>query len=307
MVELATLLRDACDLFDTAVSLEGKALGGWSNINIRGQSNSIDFILKLPCSVSSFGLQPYKKLYDVSLFLNRRGISPLPLYMGRLNDSKATPFIIFEYIDGVIHNTLTEFTTTEIISLKECLLNLSSQKPPGLKEYKSPSDFLIAAHTLVEKHEGLSMCSQELDMLVASFNDLYYEALSYTDTLGAWECSLMHGDLWVPNIIFQDGKVILLDFEACAYGNQYYDFAYLLEASADFHEYPPPGLLYSNEVVDVDSLRPLVLIYLIAWSLERLLSSESGLIEPSLPTSRVWSAVVDYTDSKLSRLKALLS
>ncbi|MFW9976433.1 MAG: phosphotransferase [Candidatus Thorarchaeota archaeon] len=307
IAELAVLLQDACYLFDKTVSLEDKALGGWSNINIRGQSDGIDFVLKLPCSVSSNDIKPYKKLYDVSLFLNHRGIAPLPLYLGRLNDAKATPFIIFEFVDGVIHDTLTEFTTPEIVSLKKCLLNLSSQKPPGLREYESSSDYLIAIHSIIENHEGLSICSQELDMLIESFDDLYSKVLSYTDTLGKWHSSTMHGDLWVPNIIFQDEKVILLDFEACAYGNRLYDYAYLLEAPVNSFEYYPQRLLHEDEVVDVNQLRPLALAYLIAWSLERLLSAESGLIEPSLATPASWSAVANYTRSKISRLKNLLS
>ncbi len=307
IAELATLLQDACDLFDKNVILDDEALGGWSNINIRGQSDGTDFVLKLPCSISSHDIQPYKKLYDVSLFLNHRGIAPLPLYLGRLNDAKATPFIIFEFVDGVIHDTLTEFTTAEIIALKECLLNLSSQKPPGLRVYESPSAYLIAIHSLIENHKGFFMCSQELDMLIESFDDIYSKALSYTDTLGAWHSSTMHGDLWGPNIVFQDEKVILLDFEACAYGNWLYDFAYLLEAPANSFENHPQGLLHVDEVADVNRLRPLALASLIAWSLERLLSVESGLIESSLATPESWPAVANYARSKISRLKTLLS
>ncbi|MHA1964704.1 MAG: phosphotransferase family protein [Candidatus Thorarchaeota archaeon] len=307
ITELEHLLQDSCDLFEDEVFLECEALGGWSNINIRGRSGGIDFVLKLPWLISAHGTSPYKYLNDVSLFFNKLGIAPLPLSMGKLSDTKETPFIIFEYVDGFIHDSLTEFTTHEITALKECLQVLSQENPPGLKRYNSPSDHLITTHTLVEDHKGLSTCSQEVAELIDSFDKLYPDVLSFTDSLGAWFPSFMHGDLWIPNIVFQSGNVILLDFEACAYGNHLYDLAYLLETPVSTTENIPPGLILPEDVDEVNSLRPLVLAFLVEWSLERLLSMESGLVEPNLATPESRSALIGYIRSKMSRLKIILS
>lgn len=306
ITELEHLLQDSCDLFDGDVFLECEALGGWSNINIRGRSAEIDFVLKLPWFVSSHDKNPYKPLYNISLFFNRLGIAALPLSMGRFSDKMETPFIIFNYVEGLIHDSLTEFAAHEITSLKNCLQILHTQNPPSLKRYKSPSDHLTTTHALVENHEGLSNSSQELAELIDSFNEHYPVVLAYTDSLEDWSQSLMHGDLWIPNIIFQSRNVILLDFEACAYGNHLYDLAYLLETPVSTTENILPGLILPEDMDEVNSLRPLVLAFLIEWSLERLLSMESGLVEPNLATPESRSALIGYIRSKISRLKTIL-
>lgn len=306
ITELERLLQDSCDLIDSDVSLEQVTIGGWSNINIRGYTSGIDFVLKLPWSTISQDANQYKRLNDISQFFSKLSITAMPLSLGRLSDEMETPFIIFEYIDGVIHNTLSDFSVQEIRFLKDCLQILSRQKPPGLKRYKSPSNFLITTHSLVENHEGLSSISQEVALLIDSFNEIYPEVLSYTDSLGAWSSTIMHGDLWVPNIILQSGKAILLDFEASAYGNRIYDLAYLLETPVSNSVDNLSGLLSPDESDEVNNLRPLVLAFLVDWSLERLLSMESGLVEPNLNTAERRSALIDYTRSKISRLKAIV-
>ncbi len=307
IAELAHLLRDGCDLFDGDVNLENGVLGGWSNINIRGQSAGIDFVLKLPWQTASHDTGLYKHLYDISLFFNKLDIAALPLSMGQLSDTNETPFIIFEYVDGVIHDSLTEITTQEITALKNCHQLLSHQKPPGLKRYKSPSDLLTRTHAFVENHEGHSDCSKEVVALIDAMNRIYPEVLSYTDSLGAWSPSVMHGDLWIPNVIFDSGKVTLLDFEACAYGSHLYDLAYLLESPVGITENEISGLIRPEEKNPVNNLRPTVVAFLVEWTLERLLSMESGLVEPNLTTTESRSALIGYARSKTTRLKTLLS
>jgi hypothetical protein len=304
--ELERLVHDACNLFEEEVSLERENLGGWSNINIRGHSLGIDFVLKLPWSISTHKTVSYKHLKDISMYFNKIGIAAFPLSMGQLSDTKNTPFIIFEYVKGVVHNSLTEFTAQELSSLKTCLQLLAQQKPPGLIRYKSPSDHLTAHYALVENHQGLSIVSQDVSELIDTFNDFYPEILSFTDSLGSWVPSIMHGDLWIPNIVLESGNITLLDFEACAYGNPHFDLAYLLETPVNTPVSEIPGLVRLEDVDGVNNLRPLVVAFLINWSLERLLSMESGLVEPNLDTPENRSALIDYTSSKMTRLKKLL-
>jgi aminoglycoside phosphotransferase (APT) family kinase protein len=286
--------------------LEHETLGGWSNINIRGYSSGIDFVLKLPWSITSKDANHYESLNDIGQFFSKLSITARPLSSGALSNEKETPFIIFEYIEGVKHNSLLDFSVQDIRFLKDCLQILSSQKPPGLKRYKSPSDFLTSTHSLVENHNGFSNSSQEVGQLIDTFNEIYPEVLSDTDSLGSWQSSTMHGDLWVPNIILQSEKAILLDFEACVYGNQFYDLAYLLESPASTSVEKLPGLLCPDEEDEVNNLRPLAVAFLIDWSLERLLSMESGLMEPNLSTMVSRSVVIDYVRTKISRIKEIL-
>ena len=305
--ELERMVHDACNLFDEEVSLERENLGGWSNINIRGHSSGIEFVLKLPWSISTFKTDSYKHLYDISMYFNKLDLAAFPLSMGQLSDTMSTPYILFEYVGGIVHDSLTEFTAQELFSLKTCLQLLTQQKPPGLSRYKSPSDHLTTNYALVENHEGLSIASHDVNQLIDTFNDFYPEILSFTDSLGSWSPSIMHGDLWIPNIVFKSGHITLLDFEACAYGNPLFDLAYLLETPVSIFTDKIPGLVCLEDTDEVNSLRPLVVAFLVSWSLERLLSMESGLVEPNLDTLENRSALIDYTLSKMTRLKTLLS
>jgi hypothetical protein len=130
--ELEHLLQDTCDLFDSNMYLDHETLGGWSNINIRGHSENVDFVLKLPWSISLSGPTPYKRLYDISLYFNKLNMAALPLSMGRLSDVQETPFIIFEYVKGVIRDSVADTSSEEFRFLRNRLQFLSQQKPPGL-------------------------------------------------------------------------------------------------------------------------------------------------------------------------------
>jgi len=304
--ELEHALLDACEIFDDTISLEHNTLGGWSNINIRGQSSDLDFVLKLPCSISPHDVNPYNQLFDINLHFNKLGIAGRPLAKGQLSDTNATPFIIFEYIDGIIHDSLTDFSDHETSLLKDCLDLIFRQKTPHLRRYKSPSDHVTSWYSLVENHLGLTDVSQEVGTLIDEMKKVYPDVLSFVDSLGAWTPSLMHGDLWIPNIIFQNGKVILLDFEDSAYGNHLYDLAFLLETPDAVSEQTPLGIVRSDEMGEVNDLRVVAVSYIVNWSLDRLLSMESGLVEPNLSSDESRSAVIGYTRGKLSRLNALL-
>ena len=305
--KLEQLLQDSCDIFDSDVTLERESLGGWSNINIRGRSSGTDFVLKLPWAITSNDMNPYKQLYEISLFFKKLGIAALPLSIGKLSDSKETPFIIFEYVDGVIHGSLGDYSEHEVLALKRSLQVLSNQNPQGLRRYKSPSEHLAMTYSLVNGHDLLSDFSQELMEQVDSFNEVFPKVESFTDSLGKWSLSLMHGDLWVPNIVFRSGDVTLLDFEACSFGNHLYDLAYLLETPVSVVEDIPPRLLSAEDVDGVNNLRPLVLAYIVGWSLDRLLYTESGMVEPNIAAPRNKSIIIGYVQSKIARLKAILS
>jgi aminoglycoside phosphotransferase (APT) family kinase protein len=306
IVELEQLLRDACDFFDGDVVLKEQSLGGWSNINVLGQSDGIDFVLKIPASIPPYKTSHYNRLFATSSFLGKTGVTTKPLAVGKISDDVDTPFIIFEYIDGVIHENLADFSQNEKESLRKSLQILSQQKPPGLTRYTSAHEYLTSVHGLVESHIHRSRCSQEVNELLSTFRKVYSRVLAYTDLLEPWSLGLMHGDLWAPNIVFRKGTVVLLDLESCAYGSCFFDLAYLLEADAKASQNLAKGLVSREEIEDVNGLRPPVIAYLILWSLERLLTMEAGLLDPSLTAQRIRTALIDYTRSKISRLSSIL-
>ncbi|MFX1483636.1 MAG: aminoglycoside phosphotransferase family protein [Promethearchaeota archaeon] len=299
---------ESSDVFDGVITLETTLLRGWSNINILGHSSDIDFVLKLPYTLPPHKRNYYQHLHDVSQFFAKFDITSKPLEIGSLSDRTETPFIIFEFIHGDVHNSIKDLSNLDLRHLSECLDLMSRQKPLGLETYNSPSDFLQRCHFVIQNHEGLSKCSRETSMLVESYEELFVGVQSKTGPLGSWSSTIMHGDLWVPNIVLQPDRAFLLDFESCAYGNRLYDFAYLLETpDVPLDTLVLDGLLHPAEKAEVDALRSLAISFIICWSLERLLLMESGLVEPNLNTPEAHSSVETYTRSKISRLRELIA
>jgi hypothetical protein len=96
---------------------------------------------------------------------------------------------------------------------------------------------------------------------------------------------------------------LILDFDACAYGDSRYDLSRLLAGDAVENI---PELIPDEDVDFVNSLRPLALAFIIDWSLDRLLSMESGIVEANLNTVEIRTSILDYTEATISRLAKLL-
>ena len=101
--ELEALLEDSCDIFDDFVVLERRSMGGWTNINIRGNSSDFEFVLKLPWSNIHYKTNPYTQLYKLGVQYARLNIAPHPIEMGRLRDSTSTPYLLIEYVEAQIN------------------------------------------------------------------------------------------------------------------------------------------------------------------------------------------------------------
>lgn len=304
--ELSDLLFHSSDILEGGVSLDPISLGGWSNLNIHGHDSNIEFVLKLPWSTENNKTNPYAHLFKIGQFISKSGISPVPLDLGHLNDSKETPFILFEFVDGNVYNSLVDLSSVQVQSLKRSLRILTQLNPPNIPLYNSPSEYLIKIQKSVENHEWLPRGSEEVTRMEQSFSSLYSDLLSTTDSYGEWSKLTMHGDLWVPNIVFRKQRAVLLDLEECAIGDPLYDIAYLLEASYK-QEMEHNQHLVNPKIRDaVNLLRPLALSYVVVWSIERLLSMESGIVEPSINTPFIRNEILSYAKMKLARLHSFL-
>ncbi|TFH01079.1 MAG: aminoglycoside phosphotransferase family protein [Candidatus Thorarchaeota archaeon] len=305
--ELEGFLKESCDIFDKSVSLEPTSLGGWSNVNFRGRSSGIEFVLKLPWSTEVFDSNPYNPIYDLSLFFSRLDIASPPLEVGRLPNSSETPFCIVEYIPGTSLPSIGKANENDLLSLKKSHQILKREKPPNIPKYESPFNYFNAIRSPVEEHDWLSKASTETLDILNQYELLLPSVVSSIEIIGYWSGETMHGDLWIPNIIFRSKRnALLLDLEACATGDSRYDLAYLLEAheSASIKEIP---LLFEDEDVNfINSLRPLALTSVIDWSITRLLSMESGIVEQNLNTPNIYSMILGYVREKIVRLGFLL-
>lgn len=303
--ELEHILEDSCDSFDDIVVLESASLGGWMNINIRGRSSDLDFVLKLPWTTEKLDSNPYDLLFRIQAQFASLNITPHPIEVGRLKDSSETPFFLIEYVAGTIHSKVADVNEDELLSLKESLRTMKSQKPSGIPKYDDPSDFLVANHEQVMNHIWLSRASEETKNLLTQYNSLFPKIESRMDIIGFWSGDVMHGDLWIPNIMFRNSvESLILDFDMCAYGDSRYDLCRLMEGE-DIEE-NIPTLIPDEDLNFVNSLRPLAVAFIIDWSLERLLSMESGIVEPNLNTDDIRGGILGYAQEKINRLKLLL-
>ncbi|MHA2152553.1 MAG: aminoglycoside phosphotransferase family protein [Candidatus Thorarchaeota archaeon] len=305
ITDLENLLNESCELIDDSVKLEREVIGGWSNINIRGKSSSLDFILKLPLPRTPDSSY-YEYLHSTSGFFGKLGITGSPLSTGKL--SNGLPYIIFEFLEGVTYDMnkkIGDLSEQEVNLLNQCLRKLHSQKPLGLRSHYSPLDYLLTYRSMVETHQGLSKCSDELSNLIQSFVELEESILEYAELLGSWSMTVMHGDFWIPNVVFQPEKAFLLDFEECTFGEHNYDLARMLESQWEEVDIPP-SLLEGYDERRIEELRPIALGWIVWWNFERLLSMESDRIEPNLNTPEIKQGIMDYTEVKIQRLKDLI-
>ncbi len=305
--KLEDLLENSCDAFDKSVSIEPISLGGWSNINIRGRSSGFEFVLKLPWITEEYERNPYDQLYNLSLYFSRLDLTAPPIEVGRLSDSSETPFFLVEYVDGTTYSSIVDANEDELRSLKKSHRLMTKQKPLGIPKYESPLDYLTANHAHVENHSWLPRASTQTCTLIDQYDSLLSQVKSMNEVIGYWSRETMHGDLWVPNIIFHpERKVLFLDLEACAIGDSRYDLAYLLEAHVDRSTENIPTLIADEDIDFVNSLRPLALAYVIDWSLSRLLTMESGIVEQNLNSQKIHTMILGYAREKIARLKFLL-
>ena len=303
--ELEYILEDSCNSFDDIVILESTSLGGWMNVNIRGTSSDFDFVLKLPWTTEKLESNPYDFLYKLQAQFAKLNITPHPIEVGRLKDSSETPFFLIEYVSGTAHSKIADANEDELLSLKESLRKLKKEKPSGIPKYASPTDFLVANHEQVENHSWLLRASEETKTLLTEYNSLFPKIESRMDILGSWSGDVMHGDLWIPNILFRDSvEALILDFDMCAYGDSRYDLCRLMEGE-DIEE-NIPSLIPNEDLRFINSLRPLAVAFIVDWSIERLLSMESGVVEPILNTNEIRAGILRYAEEKINRLKILL-
>ncbi|TFG11620.1 aminoglycoside phosphotransferase family protein [Candidatus Thorarchaeota archaeon] len=305
---LNDLLRAQVDELG-AISFTGTTLGGWSNLNLLARSEKGMFVVKFPPFRIVYADHPYDYQYRILHELNALDIAPEPIQMGRLEDARHTPFLILNYLQGEVINSLNELNWEKARLLDETLMLLNGSAPAGLQTYSTPDDYL--AKKFGDVRSTISLLDTASPALEQLITDLFSVEMEVKKALSLieWSRVPMHGDLQESNIIFKRSCAFLLDFEECCIGDPSYDICYMYLQSPSNSPTDIPKLPKFSRISfdDIFAVVPLVLAVLVAWSIERLCYSEMDLVSPWLTSPKAFAAVMEYTREKIAMLKEFLA
>ena len=301
--ELRALLADELGVAVISMVLEPTLLGGWTNINLRMKILASSYTLKLPGRVD-FGPShsPFQYEYDIQKRVAEAGLSPKPYTIGRLSDRKETPFVVYEYAEGLILSDIREFEETHRELLSGALTRLRTLQPQKSHLFTKTSDYIEAIG------KGISSSpTPDLNSLIE--RSLKCKELLFEQCTDAkpWSGVLMHGDLQTSNVLLQEDSAIFLDLESCARGNSFFDLAYLLVQSPESRPLNDIRGLYSkSDGIHIEHLIPVALYAVICWTLSRLLCIERGVMEENLVPLHNRQAMTNYISTKLIELEHVL-
>ena len=301
--ELSDLIGEVCPDVE-GLWFSGILAGGWSNINLLGETEIGKYIIKVPPLIDPYENNPYRYRFRISKSLFKHQICPEPIAIGHLNDIAETPFMVSEFVSGASPSNAGTMNETEIKSILIALNKLAEIKPSGIKRFATASEYV---HHLSSPISIDYEPSEFVRDIAKEFLTINERLLEHADSL-EWAQKTMHGDLHEPNIIFQTDNVILLDFEACCLGTPSFDIAYLFTQSqiSESPEYPECIVADYVNKTKLAEMEPLALFSAIAWTLERFINLEKKMVEPNLSGIELKQAHAVYLQTKIPLLKKML-
>ncbi|MHA1576916.1 MAG: phosphotransferase [Candidatus Thorarchaeota archaeon] len=303
-------LTELSDLFNQAsTSIEGLRFsgispGGWSNINLLGETELGKYIVKLPPLIDHYDANPYRYRFGISKDLFKNRICPEPIEIGRLPDREETPFMVSRLVSGTSPSNAGALTESEFKSILNALDKLVETKLTGVRRFSTASEYVQYLSSPISIDFEYGGFVKEIG---SEFRKLKDKLLERADSF-QWTQTIMHGDLHEPNIIFQNGTVILLDFEACCIGSSVFDIAYLFTQSQNSESSEYPDYILSDSIAKnkLVEMEPLALFSAIAWTLERFANLEKEIIEPNLCSIELKQAYALYLQTKTPLLSMML-
>jgi hypothetical protein len=305
--EIKALVNQEWSESEDILELYPENIGGWSNINILGTTSAGKIVIKLPAYIGFSQSKSYHKEFEIADYLSRQNLCPPPLSSGFLDDNKRVPYILYQFVEGLVYQSSFDISSTHLVSLKESLNRLAKTKPPNIMDYYEPSSLI--GNIL----KALAFPKTNLAQILVRYREIRneLETIGYTlmdimDSMCRWDKKTIHGDLQESNIIFQDDRAIFLDVGSCSIADPLYDIAYfLIQAPSLPLSCPQEFKLNEDELAIVESFTPIALLSVTTWTLNRLINQELGLIEANLISSQTTQDMDSYLNSKLTELQKL--
>ncbi len=300
---LEPLFRNALDMPDLTIE---RALGGMSNINLLARSKKAILVLRTPALRIEFSANHYEKEFHVCTELARNELSPCPLHYGVLDDDTQTPFMAYYYEKGVVHASLNSMSHDDLSKLKTSMNRFQNLEVHGAPTYSSAAEYL---HYLNKRTDSFLSDSETLSKKmkngVFSLDKLHRSLESILDAV-KWSGVGMHGDLRPSNMLFQDERVLFLDWSEYCRGDALFDFAYLVTEPMEPFSINILKSLISPNDSEMLPLRGLALFSCVSWALERLIRCELNQVALNLSNNDIIQSMETYVRSKTAELFQIL-
>lgn len=288
------------------VSISPFLLNGWSSLNLQGNVDGHpSFVVKFP---KALGHEDFSRLYEIHRALNDQDICPRPLCFGAIEGRNTIPFFVVEYASGHSYFSPFDISRHHFGLLRATLERLASIPVPAVPVYDNPISFLESVVNPINAtiSDYRSAVSAGLRSMLHDFELVAEKSRRRLEGM-EWVPVMVHGDLYEQNIVFQSDRAVLLDWEECCVADRFYDRVYLFVQPFDCS--PLPRTHFAREGCPESHWRILEVLCLLrvtAWSIQRLLDSEAGLIEAGLTGLHQDSLVREYIRRKLSLISNAL-
>jgi thiamine kinase-like enzyme len=300
---LEPLFRNALDIPELTIE---HALGGMSNINLLARSEKAILVLRTPALRIKFSSNHYEKEFRVCSELARNELSPRPLQYGVLDDDTQTPFMAYHYETGVVHANLNSMSHDELSKLKTSMNRFQNLEVHGAPTYPTATEYLHYLHTRTDSFLSNSeTLSKKMKNGIASLDKLYGSLESILDSV-KWSGVGMHGDLRPSNVLFQDERVLFLDWNEFCGGDALFDFAYLVSEPMGPFPFNILKSLVSRDDSEMLPLRGLALFSCVSWTLERLIRCELNQVVLGLSNNDIIQSMETYVSIKTEELFQIL-
>jgi thiamine kinase-like enzyme len=301
---LEFLFSDALDIPN--ISIE-RTLGGMSNINILAHCEPERLVLRIPTLLMEYPSTHYAQEFLVLYEAARKGLSPRPMTYGTLPNKIQTPFLVYYYEPGVFHSSLSSISIDEFRRLEKSLEQLQSLDVSGVPVYSFAVDYLHYLYSRVDlilSDSGFH--SERMKRARVTIDEFYGSLEAILDGVSLSRCA-MHGDLRPSNAIFQEDRVLLLDWSEFCRGFAGYDMAYLLSEPIEPFSSDILVSFSSRDPTQMLRLRGLALFSCISWTLERLLRCEIGQVPSILAGDDLVESMESYNRIQIDELIQVLS
>ncbi|MFW9802388.1 MAG: aminoglycoside phosphotransferase family protein [Candidatus Thorarchaeota archaeon] len=303
---LELYFRDALEIPDLSIE---RTLGGMSNINMFAYGGQEELVLRIPSLFIEYPSNHYAQEFLVLYEAAQRGLSPRPMTYGTLSNKNQTPFLVYFYEPGIVHSSLSSIGIDEFRRLEQSLDLLQNLEVAGVPAYSSVVEYLHYLHSRVDsvlpdseiQSERMRRARFSVDTLYASLEPILNEV--------RWSTSAMHSDLRPSNIIFQENRVLFLDWSEFCTGFANYDIAYLLSEPVEPFESDILVSFGSRDVTVTEMLhlQGLALFSCISWTFERLIRCELGQVPSTLANDDMVEEMESYIRIQIDQLIQVLN